>query len=78
MAQPVDIGTLQLPQLEQIKETLGDDIEQIQLGLNSLKQATHGYLMSKESLSTLTPENDGKEILVPLTNSISFFILFQI
>jgi len=78
MAERIDVTTLGLPQLEQIRDNLGEDIEQIQEGLNSLKQATYGYIQSKEAAKSITSANEGKEILIPMTSSISFLILFSL
>ena len=68
----VDITTLGLQELEQIRDGLNEDIERIQVGLNSLKQATHGYILSKDAANSVRPENEGTDILVPMTSSISF------
>ena len=77
MPESIDVTTLGLPQLEQIRDNLGEDIEQIQEGLNALKQATYGYIQSKEAAKSITPANEGKEILIPMTSSISFLIPFS-
>merc|ERR1712232_747492 len=75
----IDISTLSLEQLEQVRDGLTDDIDQIQSGLNSLKQATHGYILSKEAISTVSAKNEDKEILIPLTGSLSFlYIIYYI
>mmetsp|Transcript_21665 Transcript_21665/g.37022 ORF Transcript_21665/g.37022 Transcript_21665/m.37022 type:complete len:160 (+) Transcript_21665:27-506(+) len=70
MPESIDVTTLGLPQLEQIRDNLGEDIEQIQEGLNALKQATYGYIQSKEAAKSITPANEGKEILIPMTSSL--------
>ena len=72
MGERIDVNTLSLPQLEQIRDGLNEDIEQIQDGLNSLKQATSGYIQSKDAVRTIQKGNQGKEILIPMTGSISF------
>merc|ERR1712137_298077 len=66
----VDITTLGLPELEQIRDGLNEDIEKIQVGLNSLNQATHGYILSKDAADSVRPENEGTDILVPMTSSL--------
>ena len=66
----IDVTTLNLQQLEQLRDGLNEDIEQIQAGLNSLKQATHGYILSKDAARTVKAENEGKEVLIPMTGSL--------
>ena len=68
---PVDITSLPLNQLEQIKAAIEEELEQIIDSQNKLKEATAMHLSAKDSLSVLTEANNGKQILVPLTSSVS-------
>ena len=69
---PINIATLNIQQLERIKQSLEDDLSQLSNSLNALKQAAAGYYTSQDTLKSITPENEGREVLIPLTNSISF------
>ena len=47
-------------------------MELMQNSLSSLKFAQGKFAESKESLTKIRPQNQGKQILVPLTSSVSF------
>jgi len=42
--------------------------------LNQLKMAQNKYVESQESLGKICPQSKDKEILVPLTSSVSFYL----
>ena len=48
------------------------EIEFFTNSLNQLKLAQSKYVESQESLNKVSPESKDKEILVPLTSSVSF------
>ena len=48
------------------------EIEYIQSSLGQLKGIQTKFTESQESLGKITKDNEGKEILVPLTSSVSF------
>jgi hypothetical protein len=50
------------------------EIEFFTTSLNQLKMAQTKYLESQESLNKVCPESKDKEILVPLTSSVSFLM----
>merc|ERR1712146_288046 len=66
------VGIEQLPpdQLNQIKKQLEAEVEEFTKSIISLKYALGKYEESNESLAAITPENEGKKMLVPLTNSL--------
>merc|ERR1711998_40313 len=66
------VGIEQLPpdQLNQIKKQLEAEVEEFTKSIISLKYALGKYEESNESLAAITPENAGKRMLVPLTNSL--------
>ncbi|XP_072032861.1 prefoldin subunit 5-like [Amphiura filiformis] len=66
----VDLMTLQLPQLNMLKEEVEQEIEMLQTSLQQLKMAQSRFLESSDSIGKLKPEDDGKQILVPLTSSL--------
>ena len=49
--------------------------------LQQLKEVQQKFVKSQETLTTITPDNAGKDILLPLTSSVSFLcsahMLFQ-
>merc|ERR1711998_368756 len=67
-----NVGIDQLPpdQLNQIKKQLEGEVEEFTKSIISLKYALGKYEESNESLAAITPENAGKRMLVPLTNSL--------
>ena len=68
--QEIDITKLNLQQLSQLKQRLEQELQMYQSSLQSLKHAQTRYQSSKESIEKITPDCQGKEILVPLTGSI--------
>lgn len=49
------------------------EIELFTSSLNQLKLAQQKFLESQECLNKVSPENNCKDILVPLTSSVSLF-----
>ncbi|XP_071479694.1 prefoldin subunit 5-like, partial [Diadema antillarum] len=68
--QQVDLMQLQLPQLNVLKEQLDQEVEMMQSSLQQLKIAQSRFVESSESIGKLNSDNDGKEMLVPLTSSL--------
>ncbi|CAH1775955.1 unnamed protein product, partial [Owenia fusiformis] len=68
--QQVDITTLPVPQLNQLNQQLEQEVEFFQNSLSQLKMAQAKFIDSQECLDTVKPENEGKDILVPLTSSM--------
>ncbi|XP_072173762.1 prefoldin subunit 5-like [Diadema setosum] len=68
--QQVDLMQLQLPQLNVLKEQLDQEMEMMQSSLQQLKIAQSRFVESSESIGKLNSDNDGKEMLVPLTSSL--------
>ncbi|XP_062617775.1 prefoldin subunit 5-like [Saccostrea cucullata] len=66
----VDIGQLPIPQLNQLVQQLEQEIELFTSSLNQLKLAQQKFLESQECLNKVSPENNSKDILVPLTSSM--------
>ncbi|KAK7480974.1 hypothetical protein BaRGS_00027789 [Batillaria attramentaria] len=69
-AQQIDITQLPLAQLNQLSQQLDQEIEFFANSLNQLKMAQTKFVESEECVSRVSPENKGKEILVPLTSSM--------
>ena len=68
--QTVDLTKLNLMQLTQFKNQLDQDLQFYQESLQNLKHAQTRFQESGDSLKQLSPENNDKEILVPLTGSM--------
>ncbi|XP_001178621.1 prefoldin subunit 5 [Strongylocentrotus purpuratus] len=68
--QQVDLMQLPLPQLNGLKEQLDQEVEMMQNSLQQLKMAQSRFVESSDSISKLNKDNEGKEMLVPLTSSL--------
>ena len=53
------------------------EIEFMTGSLQQLKEVQQKFVKSQETLGTITPENDGKDILLPLTSSVSLKLCDQ-
>ncbi|XP_005986188.1 prefoldin subunit 5 [Latimeria chalumnae] len=70
MAQMVNISELALPQLEVLKSQLDQEVEFLTSSIAQLKVVQTKYVEAKECLNVLNKENEGKDLLVPLTSSM--------
>ena len=61
---------LTIPQLQQQKQILEQDVSYLTDTVARLKAAQQAFEMSTKSLTSYTPENENSEILVPLSNSV--------
>merc|ERR1712227_727044 len=68
--QQTDINKLQPDQLQQLRKSLSDDVQMITNSYGNLKVAYSRFQYSLEALDVIVPENENKEILVPLTGSL--------
>ncbi|XP_054751721.2 prefoldin subunit 5-like [Lytechinus pictus] len=68
--QQVDLMQLPIPQLNGLKEQLDQEVEMMQGSLQQLKMAQSRFMESSESIGKLNSDNEGKEMLVPLTSSL--------
>ena len=66
----VSLADLSVAQLQQVKQSLEQELSYMTDTVAKLKAAQQAYDMSSKVLSELTSEREGKEILVPLTNSV--------
>ncbi|XP_043978050.1 prefoldin subunit 5 [Gambusia affinis] len=66
----VNLTDLSLPQLEGLKGQLDQEVEFLTSSISQLKIAQNKFVEAKDSLSVLNPNNEGKELLVPLTSSM--------
>ena len=68
--QSIDLSKLPVPQMQQIKQQLEQEIQYLTESLQQLSMANARFLESQRSCRVLTSDNEGKEILVPLTTSL--------
>nr|CAG4649047.1 EOG090X0NBB [Polyphemus pediculus] len=68
--QKIDLTTLTLPQLAQLKQQLEQDLNLYQESLQTLKIAQTKFQESAESAEKLETTPEGAKILVPLTGSM--------
>ncbi|PSN37488.1 hypothetical protein C0J52_20948 [Blattella germanica] len=74
--QQIDLTKLNLQQLTNIKQTLDQEISVFQESLQTLKMAQTKFQDSGDSLEKITPETEGKTIMVPLTGSVSLKLVY--
>ncbi|XP_072104954.1 prefoldin subunit 5 [Mobula birostris] len=70
MAQAVNVADLPLQQLEALRGQLEQETEFLTSSIQQLKLVQSKYVESQESLNKLSPDNTGKDVLVPLTSSM--------
>ncbi|OQR72881.1 prefoldin subunit 5-like [Tropilaelaps mercedesae] len=68
--QAVELNQLPLQALSQMKQELDGDIEYMSQSIQTLKVVNDKCVTSEECLSKLGPEAEGRELLVPLSNSV--------
>ncbi|KAL5509324.1 hypothetical protein EMCRGX_G004666 [Ephydatia muelleri] len=66
----VNLSQLGVPQLEQIKTQLEEDLSLLSSSMQQLKAVQQRLKDSKESLDYINPKNSGAQVLVPLTSSM--------
>ncbi|XP_053528247.1 prefoldin subunit 5-like [Artibeus jamaicensis] len=71
VAQSVNITKLNLLQLEMLKNQLDQEVEFLSTPIAQLKAVQTKYVEAKDCLKVLNRNNEGKELLVPLTSSVS-------
>ena len=69
-SQSVSLTDLSVPQLQQVKQSLEQELSYMTDTVAKLKAAQQAFDMSSKVLSELSPEKEGRDILVPLTNSV--------
>ncbi|KAF7278920.1 prefoldin 5 [Rhynchophorus ferrugineus] len=66
----IDLTTLNIPQLSTLKQQLDQELNLFQESLASLKIAQSKFQTSNETLQNFDSNCEGKDILVPLTDSM--------
>eukprot|EP01135_Chromosphaera_perkinsii_P007640 Nk52_evm96s914 gene=Nk52_evmTU96s914 len=70
MAQNIDLTKLPLQQLQMFKQQLEEEVQFLTNSLQQLSMANARFLDSGKACKQLCPENEGKDILIPLTTSL--------
>eukprot|EP00730_Choanoeca_flexa_P020173 TRINITY_DN9863_c0_g1_i3.p2 TRINITY_DN9863_c0_g1~~TRINITY_DN9863_c0_g1_i3.p2 ORF type:complete len:163 (+),score=42.39 TRINITY_DN9863_c0_g1_i3:1120-1608(+) len=60
----------QLQQMQSYKQSLENELQMLSDAITQLKLAQNRYLLGKDSLQAIAPENDGKDYLLPITESL--------
>jgi prefoldin alpha subunit len=66
----IPVTELSVPQLQQYKQMLEQELSHMTDTVAKLKAAQQAYDMSSKVLAEIGPEQEGKDLLVPLTNSV--------
>jgi len=66
----MSVDQLTIPQLQQQKQMLEQEVSHLTDTVAKLKAAQQAFEMSTKALATFTPDNEGREILLPLSNSV--------
>eukprot|EP00750_Incisomonas_marina_P017855 INCI2533.1.p2 GENE.INCI2533.1~~INCI2533.1.p2 ORF type:complete len:150 (-),score=40.85 INCI2533.1:1461-1910(-) len=66
----IDVTQLGIPQLQQLKKQLDQEVNQLSQNYSNFKLAQNRLSESESSLQAVSPENNGGEILVPLSQSL--------
>lgn len=69
-SQQIDVSKLALPQLAQLKQQLEQELGVFQESIQTLKIALNKFSESGDLLMKISPDSEGKSILVPLTGSM--------
>ena len=72
MSQPrqIDLDSMSLEQLHQLKQTEESRLTAITQHYATLRASASRFTGAKNALSNLTPSNDQKDIMIPLTESL--------
>lgn len=57
-------------QLNQLYQTIGEEVEYLTNSLGQLKGAQQKFVESERALAAMGPESEGKESLIPMTSSL--------
>ncbi len=66
----IDLDSMSLDQLNQLKQTEESRLQAISQHYATLRASASKFQMAKTAISAMSPSHDGKEILIPLTESL--------
>ena len=64
------VQNLGLQELNTVKEQLEQEVKQLNASLNQLTLAGNKFRFTEEAVQSVSPENAGKSIMVPLSSSL--------
>lgn len=59
LGREVDVGELSVDQLKMLRENIGEEVQVLTQNLDNLRTAASRFRNSQESLTELTPQNEG-------------------
>lgn len=68
--QVINIADLDISQLGEIRKQLEEELNHLTSGFAKLKQAQSKFKVCVQNVQEVKPDNAGKTVLVPLTNSL--------
>eukprot|EP01137_Pigoraptor_chileana_P006346 Opistho-2@50607 len=68
--QGMDVSQLPIPQLQQFKQSMDEEVQYLQTSFSQLKIMTTRFTDAAEALRAMVPANKGKTALVPLSGSM--------
>eukprot|EP00051_Salpingoeca_urceolata_P004617 m.66369 g.66369 ORF g.66369 m.66369 type:complete len:156 (+) comp13747_c0_seq1:56-523(+) len=68
--QGIQLSSLPTPELQNIRQQLDAEVKYLQQSLQQLKDAQLKFVQSRESLAALKPENEEREVMLPITTSM--------
>ena len=66
----VNLGNLSLGELQQVKKQLETEAGMLSQNIAALQSAESRFKLSKEACGQMSKKNEGKELLIPLTQSM--------
>jgi len=69
-AQQINVTDLDLPQLADVRRQLEEELAHLSNSFTQLRQAQAKFKACIDNVEQVKPQNSGKTILVPLTNSL--------
>lgn len=68
--QQVDLNELSTEQLQQLRQSLTEEVQVLTNNMSNLRAALQRYSISNNSLNVFNDKNNNNDILVPLTSSM--------
>lgn len=67
----IPLASLSIQELSMIKQRTEEDIANFTESINALSEVIERFMLSRDSLEILRPENKGKAVLIPITSSVT-------
>lgn len=66
----IDLDSMSLDQLSQLKSSEESRLQAISTHYATLRASVSKFKMAKKAISSISPSHDGKDVLIPLTESL--------